>query len=111
MAGLHSRIVKEPTEGSLEDRLAVHEMTSVLGLRAEGVLNDTQALNTLNELLYTPLTAEQIIDLNAILTVLNGKSTISDKIRYFMKVDHACLLAEAGASIATESAWRTACEI
>ncbi len=106
MAGLFSRF-------SGKDNVQVHNFQAVLALRAEGEINDAQALALINERLpeTNPLSAEEITDANAILSVLNGKVTDIEKVRYYLKVNSANMLAEQKASLATDTNWRAIIEI
>ena len=106
MAGLYDQI--QPTS---EEKLSVHLFMAVLVLRAEGAINDSQARTILDDQIGTPLAGASLADANAILAALNGKATVEDKMRYFLKVDAACQAVEQGASIATDGAWRSICEI
>ena len=104
MAGLFDRF-------GGDDNVQVHNFMEVLALRAEGEINDTQALDIINEQLVKNLSGSEITDVNAILTVLNGKATAIDKVRYYLKVNAANGLAERGATLATDTNWRGIVEI
>lgn len=106
MAGLFDRF------GS-GNNVSVHNFQAVLALRAEGEINDAQALTLINERLpeSNPLAGAEITDANAILSALNGKATAIDKVRYYLKVNSANMLVEEGLSLATDSNWRGIVEI
>ena len=106
MAGLFDRF-------SSEFNVSVHNFQAVLALRAEGEINDAQALTLINERLpgSNPLAGAEITDANAILSALNGKASAIEKVRYYLKVNSANMLAEQGASLATDTSWRGIVEI
>lgn len=106
MAGLFDRF-----QGGGGDRVSVHNFQAVLILRAEGIINDTQAKTLINEKLVTPLEGSELTDANAILTVLEGKVDVAAKVRYALKVDAVNMLAETRASLSSDANWRDALEI
>ena len=106
MAGLFDRF-----DGGGGDRVSVHNFQAILVLRAEEIINNTQALALINERLATPLEGAELTDANDILAILNGKADITQKVRYAMKVDAINMLAERRASLSTDANWRNALEI
>ena len=93
MSGIWNRIIPG---GENADRLNVHLIKAAVYLVGRGAFTAQQALDGLNSQLSSPLSGQEITDLNAILTNLNGQSSAVLKIDYLERVDALNIAVENG---------------
>ncbi len=102
MAGLYDRI-------GMDDNVQVHYLTAGFKGYMAGLWTAAQVLNNINSLLVTPLSGQEVTDLNDMVTVIDAKANNTQKLIYAMTVEAVMVAAEAG--VLNEAGWRSGLEI
>lgn len=102
MAGIWNR-VRDRGEGS--DPLPSLTVVAAVYLVGRNVFTATQARDALNSTLQSPLTTEELTDLNQILTQA-GLGSATAKLDYLLRLQSLCIAVEGGA-LTNEATFRS----
>lgn len=103
MAGLYDRIATS------QDKIHCHYLVGSLKAYATGLWSSSTIINSINSLLQSPLTTEELADLSSISAEVDSLPDATAKLVYGAKIEAAIIAAEAG--LVNDAEWRDALNI
>ncbi len=91
MAGIWERV-----RGDADDRINAHLFEAAFVFNATGTFTEQQIINALNDNLISPLTANELTDLNNITSQMSLQANNTLKLIYMEKIKSALICAEVG---------------